>query len=220
MNIIVCIKQVPDTTEIKIDPVTNTLIREGVQSIINPFDMYAIEEGVRLKERLGGKVTVLTMGPPQAEAVLREAMSMGERTLRTDTACVSILALVHDALEAQGTTNKHESTRIEKQHSNLRFSQTSNGLAAAEACLARSRESIYVSVSFRVIRGQKNKILDHGLHGNSRMKTWINGLMKFVRPFDRFPYALRILIRADSCPFVVESFSRRQCSLRKAITFA
>ncbi len=77
MNIIVCIKQVPETTEVRINPETNTLIREGVKSIINPFDMYAIEEGVQLKERFGGKVTVLTMGPPQAEAVLREAISMG-----------------------------------------------------------------------------------------------------------------------------------------------
>jgi len=77
MNIIVCIKQVPETTEVRINPETNTLIREGVKSIINPFDMYAIEEGVRLKEKFGGKVTVLTMGPPQAEAALREAISMG-----------------------------------------------------------------------------------------------------------------------------------------------
>jgi len=77
MNIIVCIKQVPNTTDVRIDPVTNTLIREGVESIINPFDTYAIEEGVRLKERFGGKVTVITMGPPQAEAALREAISLG-----------------------------------------------------------------------------------------------------------------------------------------------
>jgi electron transfer flavoprotein beta subunit len=77
MNIIVCIKQVPETTEVRINPETNTLIREGVKSIINPFDMYAIEEGVRLKEKFGGKVTILTMGPPQAEAALREAISMG-----------------------------------------------------------------------------------------------------------------------------------------------
>ena len=77
MNIIVCIKQVPDTTNVRINPETNTLIREGVKSIINPFDMYAIEEGVRLKERFGGKVTIVTMGPPQAEAILREAISMG-----------------------------------------------------------------------------------------------------------------------------------------------
>jgi len=77
MNIIVCIKQVPDTTQVQIDPTTNTLKREGVQSIINPFDTYAIEEGVRLKEKHGGKTIVLTMGPPQAENALREAISLG-----------------------------------------------------------------------------------------------------------------------------------------------
>ena len=77
MNIVVCIKQVPDTTDIKIDPQTNTLIREGVESIINPFDLYAIEEAVRLKEEHGGVVTAITMGPPQAEVALREAISLG-----------------------------------------------------------------------------------------------------------------------------------------------
>jgi len=77
VNIIVCIKQVPETTEVRINPETNTLIREGVKSIVNPFDAYAIEEGVRLKEKYGGKTTVITMGPPQADAVLREAVSMG-----------------------------------------------------------------------------------------------------------------------------------------------
>ncbi len=77
MNIIVCIKQVPDTTDVKINNDTNTLIREGVESIINPFDTYAIEEGVRLKERFGGKVTVLTMGPPQADTALRQSIETG-----------------------------------------------------------------------------------------------------------------------------------------------
>lgn len=77
MHVVVCIKQVPDTTDVKINPETNTLIREGVESIINPFDMYAIEEALRLKEKLGGKVTALCMGPPQAESALREAISLG-----------------------------------------------------------------------------------------------------------------------------------------------
>jgi len=77
MNIIVCIKQVPETTQVKINPETNTLIREGVKSIINPFDMYAIEEAIRLKEKYTGKTTVITMGPPQAEEALREALAMG-----------------------------------------------------------------------------------------------------------------------------------------------
>ena len=88
MNIIVCIKQVPETTEVRINPETNTLMREGVKAIINPFDMYAIEEGVRLKEKTGGKVTVLTMGPPQAETALKEAISLGadEAVLLSDRA--------------------------------------------------------------------------------------------------------------------------------------
>jgi len=88
MNIVVCIKQVPGTTEIKIDPKTNTLVREGVKSVINPFDTYALEEGVRLKERYGGKVTVITMGPPQAEEALRETISLGadEAILLSDRA--------------------------------------------------------------------------------------------------------------------------------------
>lgn len=77
MHFIVCIKQVPNTTEIKIDPKTNTLVREGVDSILNPFDTYAIEEAVRLKEAHGGTITAISMGPPQCEATLREAVSLG-----------------------------------------------------------------------------------------------------------------------------------------------
>lgn len=88
MNIIVCIKQVPNTTDVQIDHETGRLKREGVESVINPFDEYAIEEGVRLKERVGGKVIVVTMGPPQAEAALREAVSRGadEAVLVSDRA--------------------------------------------------------------------------------------------------------------------------------------
>ena len=77
MNIIVCIKQVPGVTDVKINPDTNTLIREGVSSIINPFDMYAIEEGLRIKEKFGGKVKVVSLGPPQAINALKEAVGMG-----------------------------------------------------------------------------------------------------------------------------------------------
>ncbi|ERJ85177.1 electron transfer flavoprotein subunit beta [Peptostreptococcaceae bacterium oral taxon 113 str. W5053] len=77
MNILVCIKQVPDTTEIKIDPVTNTLIRQGAPSIINTFDAYALELAVRVKEQYSGKVTVISMGPEQAKEALKECLSVG-----------------------------------------------------------------------------------------------------------------------------------------------
>ncbi|MFH2027895.1 MAG: electron transfer flavoprotein subunit beta/FixA family protein [Nanoarchaeota archaeon] len=77
MKIIVCMKQVPDTTEVKIDPKTGRLIREGVPSIINPEDKNALEEALRIKEKNNAYITVLTMGPPQAEDALREALAMG-----------------------------------------------------------------------------------------------------------------------------------------------
>ena len=88
MDIVVCIKQVPDTTEVKIDPKTNTLVRQGVPSIVNPFDKNAIEAGLRLKEKYGGKVTVVSMGPPQANDALKECLAMGadEAVLVSDRA--------------------------------------------------------------------------------------------------------------------------------------
>lgn len=80
MEIVVCVKQVPDTTEVKIDPVTNTLIRQGVPSIVNPFDKNAVEAALQLKEKHGGKVTVISMGPPQAKDALKECLAMGADT--------------------------------------------------------------------------------------------------------------------------------------------
>lgn len=77
MNIVVCIKQVPDTTEIKIDPITNTLKREGVPSIINPDDKAGLETALRLKEQYNASVTVICMGPPQAQKALCEVLAMG-----------------------------------------------------------------------------------------------------------------------------------------------
>ena len=77
MNLVCCIKQVPDTADVKIDPETNTLIRSGVESITNPYDLVAVQAAVNVKESYGGKVTVITMGPPQAESALREALSVG-----------------------------------------------------------------------------------------------------------------------------------------------
>jgi electron transfer flavoprotein beta subunit len=77
MHFVCCIKQVPDTAEVKIDPDTNTLVRAGVESISNPYDIVALEAALRLKEEYGGRVTAVSMGPPQGESVLREALSMG-----------------------------------------------------------------------------------------------------------------------------------------------
>ncbi|MGZ2433739.1 electron transfer flavoprotein beta subunit [Rhizobium pisi] len=77
MNIVVCIKQVPDSAQIRVHPVTNTIMRQGVPTIINPYDLFALEEALELRDRYGGKVTVLTMGPPMAKQALEKALAYG-----------------------------------------------------------------------------------------------------------------------------------------------
>lgn len=88
MHIVVCIKQVPDSAQIRVHPVTNTIMRQGVPAIVNPYDLFALEEALRLKDRFGGKVTMLCMGPPQAEDALRKCLSFGadDAILVTDRA--------------------------------------------------------------------------------------------------------------------------------------
>ena len=77
MHSVVCIKQVPDSAQVRVHPVTNTIMRQGVPAIINPYDLFALEEALRLKDKFGGTVTVVTMGPPMAEAALRKCLSYG-----------------------------------------------------------------------------------------------------------------------------------------------
>ena len=77
MHIVVCIKQVPDCAQIRVHPVTNTIMRQGVPTIINPYDLFALEAALRLRDKFGGEVTVLTMGPPMAEDSLRKALTFG-----------------------------------------------------------------------------------------------------------------------------------------------
>jgi electron transfer flavoprotein beta subunit len=77
MHFVVCIKQVPDSAQIRVHPVTNTIMRQGVPTIINPYDLFALESAMRLRDELGGEVTVLTMGPPSAEDALRKALTYG-----------------------------------------------------------------------------------------------------------------------------------------------
>lgn len=77
MHFVICIKQVPDSAQIRVHPVTNTIMRQGVPTIINPYDLFAVEEALRLRDKLGGEVTALTMGPPMAEESLRKVLTFG-----------------------------------------------------------------------------------------------------------------------------------------------
>jgi len=133
MEIIVFIKQVPDTTDVKIDPETNTLIREGVRSVINPFDLFAIEEALRLREAEGGCVWVVTMGPPQALAALREAMAMGadEAALVSDRAFAGsdTLATSYTLAQAAKKIGKFDLIICGKQASDGDTAQVGPGIA-------------------------------------------------------------------------------------------
>lgn len=104
MNIIVCIKQVPATNDVKINKDTNTLVRDEAQSVINPFDTYAVEEGVRLKEATGGKVTVISMGIPKVADILKECIAVGadEGILLSDRAFAGADTLATSAALAAG----------------------------------------------------------------------------------------------------------------------
>jgi electron transfer flavoprotein beta subunit len=109
MHVVCCIKQVPDTAEVKIDSETNTLVRSGVESICNPFDLVGLEAAVRLQERYGGRISVVTMGPPQAELVLREALSLGadEAILLSDRAFAGADTLATSYTLAKGIEKLH-----------------------------------------------------------------------------------------------------------------
>jgi electron transfer flavoprotein beta subunit len=113
MHIVVCIKQVPDSAQIRVHPVTNTIMRQGVPTIINPYDLFAVEEALRLRDQHGGTVTILTMGPPMAEESLRKALTSGadravlltdrffagSDTLATSYALASAIAKIGETFE-------------------------------------------------------------------------------------------------------------------------
>ena len=104
MNIVVCIKQVPDTANVRINEKTGTMEREGVPAMVNPYDLYAVEEALKVKEEHGGTVTALSMGPPQVEEALREVIAMGvdQGCLLTDRAFAGADTLATSYTLAQG----------------------------------------------------------------------------------------------------------------------
>ncbi len=115
LNIVACIKQVPDTTQVRIDPETNTLVREGIPAIINPFDMHAIEAAVRLKEQYGGKCTMLCMGPPMAVEALQKSLSYGadRAILLSDRALIGSDTLATSAALAAAIRSLDEEEKVD-----------------------------------------------------------------------------------------------------------
>jgi electron transfer flavoprotein beta subunit len=115
MNLVCCIKQVPNTAEVKIDPATNTLIRAGVESIANPYDMVALEAALAVKDKYGGTVAAISMGPPQAEEVLREAISLGadEGILLSDRAFAGADTLATSYTLARAIQKREENAPVD-----------------------------------------------------------------------------------------------------------
>ena len=114
MLIVVCIKQVPDTTQVQIDPVTNTLVREGIPFIANPYDTHALEEALRMKDRFGLRVAAISMGPPNAEATLRKALAVGvdEAILLSDRAFGGADTLATSKVLSAAITRLHEREEV------------------------------------------------------------------------------------------------------------
>lgn len=131
MLVIACVKQVPDTTQVKVDPVTNTLVREGIPLIMNPYDTNALEESLRLKDKYGFKVAVLSMGPPNAETTLRKALALG-----ADEAI-----LISDRIFAGADTLA-----------------TSNALASAISQLSKQEEVAFVICGKQTIDGDTAQV--------------------------------------------------------------
>lgn len=115
MHIAVCIKQVPDSAQIRVHPVTNTIMRQGVPAIINPFDLFALEEALRIKDQVGARVTVLTMGPPQAEEALRKCLSFGadDAILVTDKVFAGADTLATSFVLASALRSLHARTPLD-----------------------------------------------------------------------------------------------------------
>lgn len=115
MHIVVCVKQVPDTTEVKIDPKTNTLDRSSAPAIINPYDSHAVEEAVRIKEQFNGKVTVICMGPPSAIDVIKRCITLGanEGVLLSDRAFAGSDTLATSYILSKGIETIHKKDPVD-----------------------------------------------------------------------------------------------------------
>ncbi len=202
MHFVVCIKQVPDTAEVKIDPETNTLVRAGVESIANPYDVVALEEAVRLKEKYGGKVTAVSMGPPQADSALRQALSLGadDAVLLSDRAFAGADTLATSytlsrAVETLGKANPVDLVLCGKQAIDGDTAQTGPGIATR---LAMTQFTYVVEVEW--IDTEKKQV---------QVRRRVEGGFEVIR--GPLPALLSVELelaspRRASLPMLVESF--------------
>jgi electron transfer flavoprotein beta subunit len=201
VHIVCCIKQVPDTTEVRIDPQTNTLVREGVPSIVNPYDIHGVEEAVRLKEKYGGKVTIISLGPPQAEEALRRAISFGadEAILVTDRAFAGSDTLATSYVLAQAVKRVGEKEPVDliicgKQAIDGDTAQVGPGIASR----LKVPQLTYVMKVDKVDLGKREITIQRKLEGGKEVVTAkLPALLTVLKDLNELRYAtLPNLIRA------------------------
>lgn len=208
MHFVVCLKQVPDTNEVKIDPETNNLIREGVPAIINPYDLNALEAALQLKEQYGGRVTVLSMGPPMAQDALKKAVSLGadEAVLLSDRAfagadTLATSYLLTKAIERLDKENKVTLVLCGKQAIDGDTAQVGPGIAAR----LNYPQLTYI-LTIKELDEDKNKIVVERKMGSKKecLETKLPALVTILEDVNEIRYAsLDNMIKA----------ARYQCSV-------
>ncbi|MFZ5944408.1 MAG: electron transfer flavoprotein subunit beta/FixA family protein [Bacillota bacterium] len=201
MHYVVCLKQVPDTTEVRIDPETNTLIREGVPAIINPYDIHALEAALQLKDKYGGKVTVITMGPSMALEALKKAVGYGadEAILLSDRAFAGAdtLATSYVLTKAIERLDKEEKVDIVlcgKQAVDGDTAQVGPGIAAR---MNLPQLSYVMEISTIDVQEEKIKAYRKVKNGKELAETKLPALLTVVKDINELRYAgLDNLIRA------------------------
>lgn len=205
MHIVVCIKQVPDSAQIRVHPVTNTIMRQGVPAIVNPYDLFALEEALRLKDRLGARVTVMSMGPPQAEDALRKCVSFGadDAILVTDRAFAGADTLATSFALASAITQLGRQLPVD-----LVFTgkQTIDGDTAQVGPGIARRMGIelltYVSRIVEVDLSSKKLVVERRAEGGvQRLQTALPALITMLEDTNELRFAsLPDMLRAARCP--------------------
>jgi electron transfer flavoprotein beta subunit len=205
MHIAICIKQVPDSAQIRVHPVTNTIMRQGVPAIVNPYDLFALEEALRLKDRFGARVTVLSMGPPQAEESLRKCVSFGadDAILVTDRAFAGADTLATSFALASAIAQLGKERPVD-----LVFTgkQTIDGDTAQVGPGIAKRLGIelltYVSKILEVDFAQRRLVVERRAEGGAQvLKTALPALITMLEDTNELRCAsLPDMLRAARCP--------------------
>ena len=201
MHSVVLIKQVPDTTEVRMDPKTGTLIRTGVPSIVNPYDVHALEEALALRDKYGGRVTVVTMGPPQAKEALRKCISLGadEAILLTDRAFAGSDTLATSYILTQAIKKIAEAHPVDLVFAGKQAIDGDTAQVGPGVATRLGYEQLTYVVKVEAVDTAKKEITVHRLleEGREVIKTRMPALLTVVKEINHIRYgSLPDVVRA------------------------